>query len=389
MLRIALLLVVAVAAVGQQIVPADKLFDGKLLSKDLDATLLNSHKLFPVRTVRRSGAVQQLPVASKTLQDVEIQSGGRTFDLADYLLHNRVSGLLILKNGQMVREEYALGLTAQLNWPSFSVAKSVTSTLYGAAIQDGLIRSLDDTVEQYLPAFSKSSYAKVTLRQLLQMASGVAWDETYTSAASNRRQLLALQLQGEAGSVLRYMSQLPRAGAAGTIWKYSTGETFVTGAVLEAAVKKPLATYLEEKLWSQLGMESDAYWWMADASGLGTGGGGLAVAMRDYARLGQFVLDDGVIRGKRTVPEGWFAEAGKRQMIGGKLVDYSYLWWPAPANDPIHQGAFEARGIFGQHIYINPAEKLVVVVLSARSKPTGVNPIADFDFFAAVAKALR
>ena len=374
---------------GQRIGPIEKLYDGKLLADELALTLLNSHKLLPVRTVHRAGPVAMLPKAAKRLEDVAFVSGGKSYDLADYLIHNRVAGLLVLKNGQVAREEYALGLTEKGHWPSFSVGKSVTSTLYGAALRDGLIKSLDDRVEQYLPAFAGSAYAKVTLRQLLQMASGVAWDETYTNAASDRRKLLAVQLQNEAGSVLRYMSQLSRAGEAGTIWKYSTGETFVTGAVLEAAVKKPMAEYLEEKIWKAAGMEGDAYWWIADPSGLGFGGGGLAVMLRDFGRLGQLVLNEGMVAGKRIVPEGWFAEATRRQTIGGKVVDYGYLWWPIPGDEPVHRGAFEARGIFGQHVYVNPAEKVVIVVLSARSKPTGVNPVGDNDFFGAVVRGLR
>jgi CubicO group peptidase (beta-lactamase class C family) len=102
-----------------------------------------------------------------------------------------------------------------------------------------------------------------------------------------------------------------------------------------------------------------------------------------------FVLSDGVIDGRRTVPKGWFEKAGTAHRIGGKSVDYGYLWWPRPAEEPLHAGALEARGIFGQHLYINPSEKLVIVVLSARPKPTGSTVLDDAAFFAAVARTLN
>jgi hypothetical protein len=137
-------------------------------------------------------------------------------------------------------------------------------------------------------------------------------------------------------------------------------------------------------------MESDATWWLESTGGMGLAGSGLGATLRDYGRFGQFVLDDGVIHGERVVPEGWFQEAGKAHAIGAKQVNYGYLWWPLPSGDPIHRGAFEARGIFGQHLYINPAEKLLIVVLSARPKPDNSrNPISDAAFFAAVARLLK
>lgn len=122
--------------------------------------------------------------------------------------------------------------------------------------------------------------------------------------------------------------------------------------------------------------------------GMGLAGSGIGATLRDYGRFGLFVQQDGMIDGQRIVPEGWFREAVSAHIIGSKSVDYGYLWWPLPAGDSIHQGAFEARGIFGQHIYINPNQKLVVVVLSARPKPTGGTVLDDAASFAAVARSL-
>jgi CubicO group peptidase (beta-lactamase class C family) len=270
------------------------------------------------------------------------------------------------------------------------MAKSVASTLVGAALKQGLIASLDDPLTRYLPQLQSGPYHDVSIRNIMQMASGVKWNETYTDPHSDRRQLLDKQLEQKPGSILAYMNTLSKAGPPGSIWNYSTGESFLVGAVLEAATHKPLATYLSENLWSPLGMEQDATWWLESPGGMGLAGSGLGATLRDYGRFGLLVQQDGVLDGKRVVPEGWFQQAGSPQVIGGKSVDYGYLWWPVPKGDPIHRGAFQAVGIFGQRMYINPQQKLVIVVLSARPKPDRISsPIEDLNFFAAVAKSLQ
>jgi CubicO group peptidase (beta-lactamase class C family) len=310
--------------------------------------------------------------------------------LYDYLAYDRVAGLLILKDGKVVLEDYELGASPETRWISFSMAKSVSSTLVGAAILQGLITSIDDPVTKYVPGLKGGVYDQVSVRNLLEMASGVKWDETYTDPKSDRRKLLELQLVNRPGSIVAYMKALPRAGAPGTIWNYSTGESFLVGALVEGATHKSLASYLSETLWSRLGMEQDATWWLESEHGMGLAGSGLGATLRDYGRFGQFVLEDGVANGKRMVPEEWFQEAGKPHVIGGKLVDYGYLWWPIPAGDPVQKEAFQAIGIFGQHLYISPRENLVIAVLSARPKPDAVkSPVSDVAFFAAVARALQ
>jgi CubicO group peptidase (beta-lactamase class C family) len=365
------------------------MFDGAMLPGVEVATFSHSDTLFPVNRVLRAGPVRQLEAAAVPLRNVHFQSGGKTYDLFDYLADNRVAGLLVLKNGRVALEDYELGANASTRWASFSMAKSVSSTLVGAALAQGLIASIDDPVTRYVPALRGGAYEGVSVRNVLQMASGVKWDETYTDPHSDRRKLLDLQLSGKPGSVLAYMNGLSRAGAPGAIWNYNTGETFVIGAVLEGATRKSLATYLSENLWSRLGMEQDATWWLESPGGLGLAGSGLGATLRDYGRFGLFVAGDGVIDGRRIVPEGWFREAGSAHKFSGKLVDYGYLWWPMPAGDPVQQGAFGAIGIFGQHLYINAREQVVIVVLSARSKPNPTLGLNDNAFFAAVTKALE
>lgn len=382
-------LLLTAPAIGQEVAGAREMFDGAMRPDVEVNTFAHSDKLFPVRVVKHGGAVRQLVGAKRALKNVRFEAGGKTYDLYDYLALNRVAGLLVLKSGEVAMEDYELGTGPETRWTSFSMGKSVASTLIGAALKDGSIASLDDAVTKYVPVLKGGAYEGVTVRNVIQMASGVKWDETYTDPKSDRRKLLEIQLQRKPGSILAFMSSLPRAGAPGTIWNYNTGETFVVSAVLEGATKRPLAEYLREKIWEPAGMEADAEWWLESPNGMAWGGGGLEATLRDFARIGLLVQQDGMIDGKRIVPDGWFDEAGSAKEIGGKHVEYGYLWWTYPEGDPVHDGAFEARGIFGQHMYINRKEKVVIVVWSARPKPTGSTVVDDGAFFAAVVRALR
>src|SRR5215471_14934380 len=379
----------AASGSAQEIAPLRKVYDGAMLPDVEVKTFVHMDELLPMRVVDRGSKVRDLSKAKRQLEDVQFEAGGKKYDLYDYLSLNRVVGLLILKNGEVVLEDYELGVGPMTRWPSYSVAKSASSTLIGAALQDGFIKSLDDPVANYVPVLKSGGYEGVSVRNVIQMASGVKWDETYTDPKSDRRKMLELQLQQKPGSILAFMSSLPKAGAPGTIWNYNTGETFVVGAVIEGATHKPLAQYLSEKIWQPWGMESDAKWQLESPNGMGFGGGGLLATLRDFARLGLLVQSDGVIDGKRMVPQGWFDEAGSAKEINGKPVEYGYLWWTFPKSESVHEGAFQGIGIFGQHLYINRREKVVIVVLSARPKPTGSTVVDDSPFFAAVVKALR
>lgn len=367
-----------------------QVYDGRL-TPDLQAnTFRNIDRLFPTRTVDRGGPATPLETAPKLLTDVKFQSNGKTVDLFDYLSLNRVAGLLILKDGKVAYEDYELGNSEATRWMSMSVAKSISSTLVGAAIKDGYIKSIDDPITHYLPELAGGAYDGVSIRNLLQMASGAKWDETYTDPNSDRRHMLERQLEGKPGTIVAMMAKLPRAHEPGTAWNYSTGETHLVGALVRAAVGRPVSVYLSEKIWSQLGMEQDATWWVESPNGLEVGGSGFSTTLRDYARFGQFVLNKGVINGESVVPEGWFDQAGSPKELSGKTVNYGYMWWPlgAPAGTP-NESAFTARGIFGQYVYVNPKEHVVIAMWGARSKPTGAPPIVDADFFAAAVSALR
>ncbi|WP_339858766.1 serine hydrolase [Pseudohongiella acticola] len=342
-----------------------QVYDGRLYPDIQVNTFRNIDRLFPTRTVPRGDAVYPLPVSDTPLQSFSYSVDGQTYDLYDVLSLNRISGMVIIRDGEILFEKYLLGNDARTRWMSMSVVKSITAMLIGAAIHDGHINSIDDQIVDYLPRFVGTAYDGVTVRNLLQMASGVAWNETYTDPASDRRRMLEAQISGQPGAVLDLMASLPRAAEPGTRWNYSTGETQLAGALVQAATGMPVADYLSQKIWSKMGMEADANWWLQSPDGLEVGGSGLSATLRDYARFGMFMLNDGVINGERVLPEGWMATAGAPKIIGGEQVAYGYMLWP------FHEQSYSAVGIFGQYVFVDPDKNLVVAMWGAQPKPVG------------------
>ncbi|WP_245428583.1 serine hydrolase domain-containing protein [Kumtagia ephedrae] len=368
----------------------EQVYDGALTPDLAVSTFRNIDRLFPTRRIARGETSSPLEKADKQLTDVAFTQGDKTYDLVDYLALNSITGLLVLKDGRIALELYQRGNSEKTKWMSMSIAKSITSTLIGAAIRDGHIGSLSDPVVKYVPRLAGSAYEGASVRDILMMSSGVKWNETYTDPASDRRQLLRAQISQQPGAALEVMRKLPRAAEPGTQNTYSTGETQVAGEIVRGAVGKPAADYLSEKIWSKVGMEQDASWWLDSPDGAEIGGSGISATLRDYGRFGLFFLDGGIVDGQPLLPDGWTTEAGNPTILkDGKPLDYGYMWWPAWTEASKADGAFAAIGIFGQYIYINPAEKVVIVTFGAQSKPTDAAPIDDMVFFDAVTDALK
>jgi CubicO group peptidase (beta-lactamase class C family) len=366
-----------------------QIYDGVLPFDVAVKTFRNIDRLFPTRVVPASNRPMPLPADPAPFPQIRIADRDSQYALERYCELNRVTGLLILKDGRIRYERYLHGNTAATRWMSMSVAKSITSTLIGAAIHEGKL-SLTDPVTKHVPALAGSAYDGVTVRDVLMMASGVQWNETYTNPASDRRRLLEAQISQRPGSALEVMRSLPRAAEPGTKNNYNTGETQVAGEILRHAVGKPAATYLAERVWGKVGMESDANWWLDSPDGVEIGGSGFSATLRDYARFGQFILNDGVANGERILPEGWVREAtsGKTLKGGAPLDFYGYLWWPGTSESDRRDRAFAADGIYGQHVYINPAARVVIVQWSAQAKPVGANVVDEWKLFEAVVNAL-
>ena len=278
-----------------------------------------------------------------------------TSDIDSYMAGQRSAALLVVHDGKLRLERYGLGFDGSGRWTSFSVAKSFTSTLVGAAVKDGFIKSLDDKVSLYIPDLIGSAYEEVSVRQLLTMTSGVRWNEDYADPNSDVAKFNNHKPEDGVEALVSYMRKLPRDVPAGTRWVYSTGETNLVGTLVQQATKKSLATYLAEKVWGPAGMEQQATW-LLSKTGQEIGGCCVQASPRDYARMGLFILNGATANGQSIVPDGWWAEATtKRTDIGRPGRGYGYQWWT------YDDGSFTARGIFGQGIFIDPKRKLVIV----------------------------
>ena len=275
-------------------------------------------------------------------------------DVNDYMARQRSAALLVLHDGKLRLERYGVDFDSAGRWTSFSVAKSITSTLVGAAIRDGYIKSMDEKVSNYIPQMKGSAYDEVSIRQLLTMTSGVKWNEDYADPNSDVARFNNHQPEEGVDALVSYMRKLPREVPAGTRWLYSTGETNLVGILLSQATKKPLSAYLSEKIWIPAGMGQQAPW-ILSKTGQEISGCCIQAASRDFARFGQFILNGATVNGQSIVPDGWLTEATTAQTsIDKPDRGYGYLWWTYA------DGTFTARGIFGQGIFIDPKRKLVI-----------------------------
>ena len=275
-------------------------------------------------------------------------------DVDAYMAGQRSAALLVLHDGKLRLERYGLGFDATGRWTSFSVAKSLTSTLVGAAIREGHIRSMDDKVSDYIAQMKGSAYDDVSIRQLLTMTSGVRWNEDYADPNSDVAQFNKHQPEAGVDAIVSYLRRLPRDVPPGTRWHYSTGETNLVGILISQATKRPLAEYLSEKIWVPAGMEQQATW-ILNRTGHEISGCCIQAAPRDLARFGLFILNGARAQGNSIVPDGWLAEATtERTPIGTPGRGYGYQWWTNT------EGSFAARGIFGQGLFIDPKRKLVI-----------------------------
>jgi len=305
-------------------------------------------------------------------------------DVDKYMKEQRTAGLLIIQDGKIRMEKYGLDYDKEGRWTSFSVAKSFTSTLVGAAIKDGYIKSIDDKVSDYISGLKGSVYDDVTIEQLLTMTSGVAWNEDYEDPKSDVAIFIKHEAEDGLDVTVSYMRNLKREAPAGEKWVYKTGETNLIGVLVSEATGKNLSDYLSEKVWKPYGMEQDAVW-MTGSTGHEIAGCCISASLQDYARFGLFIMRGAKVEGASIVPDDWIANATTSRVgIGVAGRGYGYQWW---TNDG---GSFAAQGIFGQGIFIDPARKLVIASNSNWPKATDQDTVGQQreTFYKAVQAAL-
>lgn len=335
-------------------------------TRNLMANLPTDRDVLFWSTPQRDAAFRRLDWMPILAEANVIESGDTVFplpqgqpisihmDVEAYMREQRTAGLVIVQAGKIRLEKYGLDFDAKGLWTSFSVAKSFTSTLVGAAIRDGFIDSINDKVSDYIPDLKGSAYDDVSIRQLLTMTSGVRWNEDYEDKNSDVALFNEHNAEFGLDATVSYMRTLPRDAPAGEKWVYKTGETNLIGVLVSSATGKTLASYLSEKIWAPFGMEQNGSW-LLGSTGHEISGCCIQAATRDFARFGQFMLLGGQIGGNAVLPSGWIAAATTKQAdIGYPGKGYGYQWWT------YDDGSFAAQGIFGQGIFVDPKRELVI-----------------------------
>jgi CubicO group peptidase (beta-lactamase class C family) len=312
--------------------------------------------LFPARTI--AAPKQPVPLARAAREpNIRYRFNGLELTLDDYLNRQPVTGFLIAKDNTILVERYQYGRTDADRMASFSMAKSVVGLLIGIAVQDGVIRSVDDPAETYVPALQDTECGRTPIKALLLMASGIAFSEEDDNPNSDASVLARLTLgQDPAGSLGALKQFNTRRSPAGAHFYYASAETEVLGFVLAAATKRTLSDYAAEKLWQPLGAEANATW-IIDATGQEVAFGFINAVLRDWARLGLMLAHRGAWQGRSVVPEDWLA-ASARDAIPTDLPIQKYGYQIRYSADTRR---FLLRGIRGQNVYVDPDLKLVLV----------------------------
>jgi len=326
-------------------------------------------ELFPSSTMRASSEPAPFPEVPAISLPTTFRYEGASVDVERFLEETDTGALLVLRNGSIRYERYMLTGGRDVHWLSWSVAKSFVSALVGIAVRDGLIKSIEQPISQYVPSFSGSAYDGVRIKDVLQMSSGARWDETYANPFSDVNRFGAVFFLG--GSLDQFTTRLEREHKPGTHNHYNSADTHALGMLLTRATGRSVTRYMEEKLWRPLGMENTGHW-LLDDHGMEMVFGGLNATARDYAKIGELYRLGGTWHGQEILPRAW-VEASitpdaphltpKAKANDPFPVGYGYQWW-IPASD---EGEFSAIGIYNQFVYVNPKRNVVIVKLSAYS----------------------
>lgn len=325
------------------------------------------HEIFPSKPMGPATTPYDFPDGAPLALPETLEYAGDTQNLADFLVDSDTAALLVLQNGEVRHESYGLTGGRDVQWISWSVAKSFVSALMGIAVGEGHIESVDDPVTRYAPGLIGTAYDGVRVEDVLQMSSGARWVEDYSDPTSDIHRLGAVT-SGES-TLDEFMAGMVREFEPGTLCRYNSADTQALGMILTGATGRSITDYMQEKLVEPLGMESTCHW-LADTAGMEWAYGGLMVTARDFAKIGELYRRGGDWHGAQLVPAEWVAqslvfdkphlEPGKT-MIGGEVLPtgYGYQWWLYPGDS----GDYSAIGIYNQHVYVDPPTGAVIVKL--------------------------
>jgi len=278
-------------------------------------------------------------------------------------------GVLMIKNDSILSEKYWDGYSDSSLSGSFSVAKSITSILIGAAIKEGKIKSVEQRVGDFIPAFAVGDKAAVKIKDLLTMSSGTNWNESYWNP-------LAVTAEAYYGAdLMKTATDVKMVDQPGSLHKYKSGDTQLLGLILEKVTGKKLSEYAAEKLWQPLGASNDALWSTDGPNGNTKAFCCFNTNTRDFARIGKFMLDSGKINGVSVIDSAYWKQSitacNIKDAKGLACNYYGYQWWL----DPQHPEIFYARGILGQYIIAIPSKKIIIVRLAHKASKERVQTV--------------
>lgn len=374
-------------AIAQAIAPLDAIQQAMDMA-NIDSTYLHMDQYFRSKALKKSTAPFIFPQKQNIQLPQNFVLDGATFQASTFIDSSDTQGLLVIQNDTIIYEQYWKGQQKESKHISWSMAKSYISALIGIALEEGYIKSIQEPIDLYLPQLKGSGYEGVKIRHILEMASGIGFDETYSDPNSDISRWWMSFIQGESQD--EFAATLKSAQTPGKVNQYVSINTHVLGMLLTKATGKSITAYMQEKLWSPLGNEYDAYW-LSDKYEMEMALGGLNATLRDYGKLGQLFLQKGQWQGQQLVPKKWV----KKSTTPGKAylkpkdknaLGYGYQWWVPFGKD----GEFMAVGVFNQYIYVNPTTQTIIVKNSAnRNYYDGSNPyrssIVHLELFRSIA----
>jgi len=356
-----------------------------------------SAELFPHSTMPAAASPQKFPQAARLQLPPSFSHQGQTYETQAFLETTDTAALLVLKNGEIIYENYWLTGGPNVNWLSMSVAKSFVSATLGIAVDEGFVKSIEQPITDYVPSLAGSAYDGVRIKDILQMSSGARWNEDYSDPDSDVMRFAEIFALG--GSLNEFTATLQRQRPPGTFNQYNSADTQALAMLISQATGRSLTDYMTEKLWLPMGPENDAYW-MLDAEGVEMAFGGLNATARDYAKLGELFRLKGRRDGHQIVPEAWVYASitpdAPHLMAGNNPnsdypMGYGLQWWVPEGTE----GEFSAIGVYNQFIFVNPTRDTAIVKLSANNayatdeEIAGDSELATFSLFRAMNKSIQ
>ena len=336
---------------------------------------INMNKLFTTsEPIQPSSKAKPLPKSDKPFSlPSTFYFEDKDQDLNAALKHFKTDGLLIIKEGEIVYEEYFNGNSQTTRHISWSVAKSFLSSLVGIAVNDGLIDDINDPITKYLPDFKNTGYDGVTIKNILQMSSGVLFNEDYADPNSDINKFGVAIARGT--SFRDFAKTLTKDKEQGTYNHYVSIDSQMLGLLLDKVTGMPLREYLQMHIWEKIGMEDEAYY-LADNEDVDLALGGLNATLRDYAKFGLLYLNKGKWDNEQVVPEAWVDASHAMDLphlqpaAGDDLSSsdwgYGYQWWvPGFPNTD-----YTASGVYNQYIYVDPVTETVIAKISSNHRFT-------------------